>query len=61
MKVYCYAMDTSTPKEFITLPAGVEKSYAYNYARRLRSLTDLTLRDTNVRESLEPRTSPKQD
>ena len=28
-------MNTSYPKEFITLPAGVEKNYAYVYGRRL--------------------------
>ena len=35
IKVYCFAMNTSYPKEFITLPAGVDKNYAYVYAERL--------------------------
>ena len=35
MKVYCYGMNTSSPKEFVTLPAGVQNNYAYIYAKRL--------------------------
>lgn len=35
MKVYCHGMNTSSPKEFITLPAGVQNNYAYIYAKRL--------------------------
>lgn len=35
MKVYCHGMNTSTPKEFVTLPAGVQNNYAYIYAKRL--------------------------
>ena len=35
IKVYCFAMNTSYPKEFITLPAGIDKNYAYAYGRRL--------------------------
>lgn len=35
MKVYCHGMNTSSPKEFVTLPAGVQNNYAYIYAKRL--------------------------
>lgn len=35
MKVYCHGMNTSSPKEFITLPAGVQNNYAHIYAKRL--------------------------
>ena len=35
IKVYCHDMNTHFPKDFITLPAGVEKNYGYIYAKRL--------------------------
>ena len=35
MKVYCHGMNTSSPKEFLTLPAGVQNNYAYIYAKKL--------------------------
>ena len=35
IKVYCFAMNSSYPKEFITLSAGADKNYAYVYGRRL--------------------------
>ena len=35
IKVYCHGMNTSSPKEFITLPSGVQNNYAYIYAKRL--------------------------
>ena len=35
VKVFSHAINTSHPKEFITLSAGVESNYTYMYANRL--------------------------
>ena len=35
IKVYCHGLNTSQPKEYLTLPAGGDDNYAFIYAKRL--------------------------
>ena len=35
VRVYCHGMNTSQPKEYLTLPRGVKNNYAIVYAKRL--------------------------
>ena len=35
VRVYCHGMNTSEPKEYLTLPRGTKNNYAIVYAKRL--------------------------